>query len=98
MEKKIAGEKRKSAYRCSGGPEGPGEAGSTWGRLGGPSGTKVTEDTCKLLCLGRIECRFAVWKIDKKDKNVGSCSSFSTCDSVQEESKKKFTIWEKIRL
>jgi len=91
----ILGETRISSSRCSGGPEGPMVDGKAWGQLGGPHGSLVTEATCKLKCLGRVECRFALWRMDENNNNVGSCSSFSSCDSVMEESDKTFTVWEK---
>jgi hypothetical protein len=103
MVTKIVGDKRVSGYRCAGGPEGPlvGPNGQTydgaWGKLGGPPGTMVTEATCHFKCLGRKECKFAIWRRDENNPTVGACTSFASCDGLKDQSDEglKYTVWEK---
>ena len=87
MEPHIVGDAELSSTRCKGKPL------TGWKGLG----KKVSEAACQEACLASTPCAFAVWKQNKKKKDLGDCAEMSSCSgSTTAKGKVFYKVWRKL--
>jgi hypothetical protein len=89
LEPVVFGSSALSSTRCQAMPIG--------GSFGG-LGRKLSEDACKTKCLDMADCKYLVWKQNKKDNSVGGCTAFTDCDNQRDgPADLMFKTWKRVR-